>query len=241
MSGKALDLSSADLSELIGQASAYLATLLDGLADAPISDRSSAASVLADPAIRQPPSEAGRPLADLLDVIDRARQPSFVDHQPRLPGLHRGERAGDQRDRGPDRERAQPVHGHGRSAPGLVAMEADLLRWLAELVGMPTGVGRRPDHRSIAGDPVGIRRRPPRPTRRTVPRRRALRHRSDPLGQRPRGSGGRAARGRDQGRADRRRAEDGRTCAPGRRSRAIEPPGAVRGAWSGALERRTPA
>ena len=50
----------------------YLAEVLRDLPDAPASAFDGVDDVVADPAIRRPPPETGRPLAELLQVLDRA-------------------------------------------------------------------------------------------------------------------------------------------------------------------------
>ena len=124
---------------MLDQVGRYLAAVVDGLADAPLSDRSGVATVLADPDVRRLPSEAGRPLADLLEVIDRASGPSFPTPSPGFlafivgGGLVTsavGDLVGGVLNR---------YTGLAAPAPGLVAMEADVLRWLGDLVGMPAG------------------------------------------------------------------------------------------------------
>jgi aromatic-L-amino-acid decarboxylase len=111
--------------------------VLDGLADEPISDRSGAAAVLADPAVRRPPSEAGRPLADLLEVIDLARRPSFVTTSPGFLAFIAGSGLETSAIGDLIASVLNRYTGLAAPAPGLVAMEADLLRWLGDLIGMP--------------------------------------------------------------------------------------------------------
>jgi hypothetical protein len=50
----------------------YLTEVLRELPDAPASAFDGVDDVVADPAIRRPPPETGRPLAELLQVLDRA-------------------------------------------------------------------------------------------------------------------------------------------------------------------------
>src|SRR3954471_4231620 len=61
----------------------HLTDVLRGLPDAPASAFDGVDDVVADPAIRRPPPEAGRPLAELLRVLDRA---AGVGLNPSTPG-----------------------------------------------------------------------------------------------------------------------------------------------------------
>ncbi|MGN9914249.1 hypothetical protein ACTMTJ_42645 [Phytohabitans sp. LJ34] len=55
----------------------YVAGFLDRLPQAPLSDHTQGAGVLADEAVRRPPPAEGRPLAELLAVLDRAAGPGL--------------------------------------------------------------------------------------------------------------------------------------------------------------------
>jgi aromatic-L-amino-acid decarboxylase len=50
----------------------YLTTVLRDLPNAPASQFEGVDEALADPALRRPPPETGRPLAEVLGVLDRA-------------------------------------------------------------------------------------------------------------------------------------------------------------------------
>jgi aromatic-L-amino-acid decarboxylase len=132
-----LDPSGAELAEILRAVSAYLESFLDGLADRPLSDRSGLEAVLADHAVRQSPPEAGRALADLLEVIERASRPGFTVPSPGylafIPGGGLVTSAVGDLIAGV----LNRYTGLAFPAPGLVALEADVLRWLGDLVGMP--------------------------------------------------------------------------------------------------------
>jgi hypothetical protein len=55
----------------------HLGGVLDALPDAPASDFTDVQGVLADPELRRPPPEQGRPLEELLALVDRAAAPGL--------------------------------------------------------------------------------------------------------------------------------------------------------------------
>ncbi len=57
---------------MAGQVVDYLSGVLAGLPDARAADLDAPRALLADPALRRPPPEHDRPLAELLAVVDRA-------------------------------------------------------------------------------------------------------------------------------------------------------------------------
>jgi aromatic-L-amino-acid/L-tryptophan decarboxylase len=119
----------------------YLTGVLRDLPDAPASSFDGVDAVVGDAEIRRPPPETGRPLADLLQVLDRAAgvglNPSTPGYLAFIPGSGLVSAAlagliGDVLNR---------YTGLAFPAPALVALEADLLRWLAGLFDLPTTAG----------------------------------------------------------------------------------------------------
>ncbi|GAA0912767.1 hypothetical protein GCM10009558_100440 [Virgisporangium aurantiacum] len=60
------------LRTMMGEVTEYLVGLVDGIRDAPVSDFDGVPELLADPELRRPPGDTGRPLAELLSIVDRA-------------------------------------------------------------------------------------------------------------------------------------------------------------------------
>jgi aromatic-L-amino-acid/L-tryptophan decarboxylase len=124
---------------LLTAATDYVLSVVEKLPDAPASDFSGVAELLADPALRRPPPERGRPLPELLDVLDCAAAkgvnsagPGYLAYIPGsgLVSAAIADLLADVLNR---------YTGIAFAAPALVALEADLLRWLADLFGLPEG------------------------------------------------------------------------------------------------------
>jgi aromatic-L-amino-acid decarboxylase len=126
---------------LAGQVVEHLGGVLDRLPDAPPSVPGDVRDVLADPDLRRPPPEEGRPLSELLAVLERAARPGLNPSSPGyfayIPGsglvsAALADLVADVLNR---------YTGLAAPAPGLVALEADLLAWLADLLGLPATAG----------------------------------------------------------------------------------------------------
>jgi aromatic-L-amino-acid decarboxylase len=128
-----------DLRALLAEAVDYVVGVVDRLPTAPASDTGGLADLLADPTLRTPPPAYGRPLADLIAVVDRAAakglNPASPGYLAFVPGS--GLAAAAVADLIADV--LNRYTGVAFAAPGLVALETDVLRWLAELFDLPSG------------------------------------------------------------------------------------------------------
>jgi aromatic-L-amino-acid decarboxylase len=126
---------------MAGQVVDYLSGVLTALPDAPPSDLSYPRELLADPDVRRAPPEGGRPLAELLALVDRASRPGL---NPASPGYFAFIPGSGLVTAGLADLIADVLNrytGMAAPAPGLVALEADVLRWLADVVGLPATAG----------------------------------------------------------------------------------------------------
>lgn len=123
--------------EWLATASAYVVDVLERLPQAPASDTCDVPALLADAAVRMPPGEKGRALADLLAVVDRSAAKGFnsasAGYLAFIPGgglvsAAVADLVSDVLNR---------YTGMAFPAPALVALETDVLRWMLDLFGMP--------------------------------------------------------------------------------------------------------
>ncbi len=121
----------------LAEASRFVVEFLERLPDLPASDTTQIAPFLADADLRMPPPEHGRALGELLEVVDRATTKGLNTASPGylafIPGSGLVSAAiadlvGDVLNR---------YTGLAFPAPGFVALEADVLRWMADLFGLP--------------------------------------------------------------------------------------------------------
>ncbi|WP_433017693.1 pyridoxal phosphate-dependent decarboxylase family protein [Kribbella sp. CA-294648] len=128
-----------DLREMLVVVANYVSDVVDGLPTQSVGDCEGVEDLLADPVIRRMPPERGRPLHELLAVIDRAAGKGINTAHGGLFGFVPG---GGLVSAGIADLIADVLNrytGQATPAPGLVALETDVLRWLADLFHLPAG------------------------------------------------------------------------------------------------------
>ena len=137
-SGIGLEPSAEQLRGLLTAAVDYVVGFLERLPEAALSDTADVAAVLADEAVRRPPSAGGRPFAELLAVLDRAASPGLNTASPGYLAFVPGSGLVSAAVADLLADVLNRYTGVAFAAPGLVALEADVLRWLAGLFGLPS-------------------------------------------------------------------------------------------------------
>ena len=132
-----LDLNGADFSALMKDVVHLLAEFLDHLPNAPFIQHADRFELLRDPFMRPAPSESGRPLRELLEIISRAADNDLNTASgsalSAIPGSGLVSSAAADLISGV----LNRYTGVKVGAPAMVAMEADVLRWMADLLGLP--------------------------------------------------------------------------------------------------------
>ena len=136
-----LDPSTEQLRGVLAEAVDYVVGFLGRLPRAPLSDRGDLAAVLADEVVRRPPSPGGRPLAELLTVLDRAAGTGLNTASPGYLAFVPGSGLVSAAVADLLADVLNRYTGVAFAAPGLVALEADVLRWLADMFGLPSRFG----------------------------------------------------------------------------------------------------
>lgn len=133
-----LDLTGDELRAALATAADYVADFVDRLPNAPVLDNHGLTELLDDPALRRQPGENGRPLDELLSLVDRAAAKGINSASPGALAYTPGggivsaaiaDLVGNAINR---------YTGQAAPAPALVAMELDVLRWMADLFSFPT-------------------------------------------------------------------------------------------------------
>lgn len=123
----------------LAEASRYVVGFLERVADLPASDTAELKDFLDDPLLRRMPPEAGRPLAELLEVVDHAASKGLHTAGPGYLAFIPGSGLVSAAIADLVSDVLNRYTGMAFPAPGLVALEADVLRWMIELFGLPEG------------------------------------------------------------------------------------------------------
>lgn len=123
--------------EWLATASAYVVDFLERLPEAPASDTSDVPALLADAAVRMPPGEQGRALGDLLAVVDRSAAKGLNSASGGYLAFIPGSGLVSAAVADLVSDVLNKYTGMAFPAPGLVALETDVLRWMLDLFGMP--------------------------------------------------------------------------------------------------------
>jgi aromatic-L-amino-acid/L-tryptophan decarboxylase len=138
-SARPLEPTGLELRELLHAAIEHVVELVDRLPTAAVLDNGGVADLLADPTVRRPPPEHGRDVDDLLAVLDRAAAKGINSASggalAYVPGSGLVSAAVADLLAGV----LNRYTGLAAPAPGLVALETDVLRWFADLFGLPAG------------------------------------------------------------------------------------------------------
>jgi aromatic-L-amino-acid/L-tryptophan decarboxylase len=139
--GLPLEPTGEQLRALLAAASDYVAGVLARMPDTPASDLDGLPEFLADETLHRPPPAGGRPLDEVLAVVTRAAAKGLNTASPGyfafIPGS--GIVAAAIADLIADVLNRYTAFAF--PAPGLVALEASVLRWMADLFGLPAAAG----------------------------------------------------------------------------------------------------
>ena len=138
-----LEPTGAALQDLLSAVTSYLGSIVDGLPAAPASMYQGIGEIVSDPRLRADPPDQGRPVNDVLADLDRSAalgvNPASPGCMAYVPGSGLVTAAVADLISGV----LNRYTGQAYTAPGLVAIEQDVLRWMADLFSLPasaTGV-----------------------------------------------------------------------------------------------------
>lgn len=141
MTSRPLEPSGEQFAAWVAEATTFLNEQVDGLATGLAYDPHGIGDLLADPALRQPPGEQPRELAELLSIVERAISKGHIGpsggHLAYIPGS--GVVSAGVADLIADV--VNRYTGLADASPGTVALEMHLIRWLASIFGLPDGAG----------------------------------------------------------------------------------------------------
>jgi aromatic-L-amino-acid decarboxylase len=126
-----------ELRALLHAAVEHVVELVDRLPAAPAADHSGVGDLLADPAVRRPPPEHGRGVDELLAVLERASAKGINSASGGLLAYVPGSGLVSSAVADLLAGVLNRYTGLAAPAPGLVALETDVLRWFADLFGLP--------------------------------------------------------------------------------------------------------
>jgi aromatic-L-amino-acid/L-tryptophan decarboxylase len=130
-----------ELRRLLAAATDYVAGVLARMPDAPASDLAGVADFLADEALHRPPPTLGRPVDDVLAVVDRAASKGLNTASPGYVAFIPGSGIVTAAIADLIADVVNRYTSFAFAAPGLVALEASVLRWMADLFGLPATAG----------------------------------------------------------------------------------------------------
>jgi aromatic-L-amino-acid decarboxylase len=130
-----------ELRRLLAAAIDYVAGVLTRMPDTPASDLDGVPGFLADEALHGAPPAAGRPLADLLAVVDRAAGKGLNTASPGYFAFIPGSGIVTAAVADLIADVLNRYTSFAFAAPGLVALETSVLRWMVDLFGLPAAAG----------------------------------------------------------------------------------------------------
>ncbi|MBM7790857.1 pyridoxal phosphate-dependent decarboxylase family protein [Tenggerimyces flavus] len=132
-----LDLTGDELRAALATATDYVADFVDRLPNAPVLDDHGLTELLDDPALRREPPEYGRPLDELLRLVDRAAAKGINSASPGALAYTPGGGLVSAAIADLVANAINRYTGQAAPAPALVAMELDVLSWLRDLFSFP--------------------------------------------------------------------------------------------------------
>jgi aromatic-L-amino-acid decarboxylase len=130
-----------ELRRLLAAAIDYVAGVLARMPDTPASDLDGVPGFLADEALHGAPPAAGRPLDDVLAVVDRAAGKGLNTASPGYFAFIPGSGIVTAAVADLIADVLNRYTSFAFAAPGLVALETSVLRWMVDLFGLPAAAG----------------------------------------------------------------------------------------------------